>query len=106
MAEAAGVAIEGEGLVSPTHCRGPGRFGSNGKPMVCARRCGGTGSLAWPPRSWPSAQTLVRAEAVDPRLDRKSTRLNSSHTVISYAVFCLKKKTYERRDHIQVQHMT
>src|SRR5438132_5521399 len=35
----------------------------------------------------------------DPRLpatgdrDRKSTRLNSSHTVISYAVFCLKKKT-------------
>src|SRR5438034_8246984 len=27
------------------------------------------------------------------RRDRKSTRLNSSHTVISYAVFCLKKKT-------------
>src|SRR5438034_9620275 len=26
--------------------------------------------------------------------DRKSTRLNSSHTVISYAVFCLKKKNY------------
>src|SRR2546426_8002511 len=29
---------------------------------------------------------------VGPRLDRKSTRLNSSHLVISYAVFCLKKK--------------
>src|SRR5256885_6588591 len=28
----------------------------------------------------------------DPRGDRKSTRLNSSHLVISYAVFCLKKK--------------
>src|SRR5436190_18724369 len=28
--------------------------------------------------------------------DRKSTRLNSSHTVISYAVFCLKKKTWFR----------
>src|SRR5438034_1556906 len=28
--------------------------------------------------------------------DRKSTRLNSSHTVISYAVFCLKKKTRAR----------
>src|SRR5260221_780154 len=27
--------------------------------------------------------------------DRKSTRLNSSHTVISYAVFCLKKKPYQ-----------
>src|SRR5256885_5055674 len=29
--------------------------------------------------------------------DRKSTRLNSSHLVISYAVFCLKKKNYKRR---------
>src|SRR3712207_9001721 len=29
--------------------------------------------------------------------DRKSTRLNSSHTNISYAVFCLKKKTTSRR---------
>src|SRR5256885_13312822 len=28
------------------------------------------------------------------RVDRKSTRLNSSHLVISYAVFCLKKKKY------------
>src|SRR5687768_18123476 len=28
------------------------------------------------------------------QLDRKSTRLNSSHGYISYAVFCLKKKTY------------
>src|SRR3954464_5451698 len=27
-------------------------------------------------------------------LDRKSTRLNSSHTIISYAVFCLKKKRH------------
>src|SRR5436190_7955625 len=31
-------------------------------------------------------------------LDRKSTRLNSSHTVISYAVSCLKKKTDLLRD--------
>src|SRR5438132_6069127 len=30
--------------------------------------------------------------------DRKSTRLNSSHTVISYAVFCLKKKKHERAE--------
>src|SRR5690625_7122860 len=29
-------------------------------------------------------------------LDRKSTRLNSSHVAISYAVFCLKKKIYSR----------
>src|ERR1022692_2579794 len=31
------------------------------------------------------------------RSDRKSTRLNSSHLVISYAVFCLKKKTKRKR---------
>src|SRR3712207_7745699 len=30
------------------------------------------------------------------RLDRKSTRLNSSHANISYAVFCLKKKKYTK----------
>src|SRR2546426_8378710 len=30
--------------------------------------------------------------AAHPEVDRKSTRLNSSHLVISYAVFCLKKK--------------
>src|SRR5258708_30112686 len=29
-------------------------------------------------------------------LDRKSTRLNSSHQIISYAVFCLKKKKHDR----------
>src|SRR2546426_6938790 len=34
------------------------------------------------------------ADATGPHVrDRKSTRLNSSHLVISYAVFCLKKKT-------------
>src|SRR5258708_30125790 len=31
------------------------------------------------------------------RQDRKSTRLNSSHQIISYAVFCLKKKKYKSR---------
>src|SRR5258708_14759944 len=41
---------------------------------------------------------LVLQQAADPpdadgRRDRKSTRLNSSHQIISYAVFCLKKKT-------------
>src|SRR3712207_7711371 len=36
----------------------------------------------------PEEQPAGRAEAVD----RKSTRLNSSHANISYAVFCLKKK--------------
>src|SRR5260221_8582663 len=34
----------------------------------------------------------LRGVPCRPHRDRKSTRLNSSHTVISYAVFCLKKK--------------
>src|SRR5256886_8567310 len=33
--------------------------------------------------------------------DRKSTRLNSSHSQISYAVFCLKKKKTPRRRHLR-----
>src|SRR5438132_4753593 len=42
--------------------------------------------------SRPRAGIALFACARRWRLDRKSTRLNSSHTVISYAVFCLKKK--------------
>src|SRR5260221_9646766 len=38
------------------------------------------------------AGTVVTRASSRERSDRKSTRLNSSHTVISYAVFCLKKK--------------
>src|SRR5438034_5015779 len=38
-------------------------------------------------------ESVVRRKVQEhKRIDRKSTRLNSSHTVISYAVFCLKKK--------------
>src|SRR5438874_10024897 len=36
---------------------------------------------------------IARSGAYNRTLDRKSTRLNSSHVEISYAVFCLKKKT-------------
>src|SRR5438132_6508531 len=39
-----------------------------------------------------AAERLVTANLRFVISDRKSTRLNSSHTVISYAVFCLKKK--------------
>src|SRR5947208_8402125 len=38
-----------------------------------------------------------------PGLDRKSTRLNSSHQIISYAVFCLKKKTNQyQQSHTEI----
>src|SRR5258708_21423940 len=49
-------------------------------------------------QSFPGAVAFVRVAAVGTalagviRIDRKSTRLNSSHQIISYAVFCLKKK--------------
>src|SRR3712207_7251970 len=43
-----------------------------------------------PPRGAGQAEPSL---VVRRRLDRKSTRLNSSHANISYAVFCLKKKT-------------
>src|SRR3712207_8572710 len=36
------------------------------------------------------------------RLDRKSTRLNSSHANISYAVFCLKKKKYMKKHAVNI----
>src|SRR5260221_8435968 len=48
-------------------------------------RCHGSGGIG-PGRPDMQGGTLRHLE------DRKSTRLNSSHTVISYAVFCLKKK--------------
>src|SRR5256885_16448661 len=50
---------------------------------------------AWPRSSdvsLPSACGSCAADRRSSRTDRKSTRLNSSHLVISYAVFCLKKK--------------
>src|SRR5438309_6822134 len=37
-------------------------------------------------------EVFLKVLPVRPRQDRKSTRLNSSHSSISYAVFCLKKK--------------
>src|SRR2546429_5297265 len=40
----------------------------------------------------PVWQMMARPDSRNARLDRKSTRLNSSHGYISYAVFCLKKK--------------
>src|SRR5256885_16798278 len=49
----------------------------------------------------PAADLADRRDVVCRRIgdqDRKSTRLNSSHLVISYAVFCLKKK--KKKNHI------
>src|SRR2546426_4160092 len=50
------------------------------------------GGAAYDFREFPLVD-LARSEA----RDRKSTRLNSSHLVISYAVFCLKKKKKKKK---------
>src|SRR2546430_8295566 len=71
-----------------------------GLAAVHARRCGVQEDrpphLAghWRPENGDHSRSVVRAAAGD----RKSTRLNSSHSQISYAVFCLKKKTRAVQD--------
>src|SRR5258708_9191053 len=42
----------------------------------------------------PSVASGLFVQAMGRAVDRKSTRLNSSHQIISYAVFCLKKKKH------------
>src|SRR5690625_5572654 len=53
--------------------------------LLCCKRCGAPAQLLgqrW--RKAPKGNSIIKR-------DRKSTRLNSSHVAISYAVFCLKK---------------
>src|SRR6266567_6171901 len=65
-------------------------------PICCrtSTRCGRAGRYRWAGRSQRRAPSRRR-----PSLDRKSTRLNSSHSQISYAVFCLKKKKKKKLDY-------
>src|SRR5947207_4329135 len=56
--------------------------------------------LRYSPPAVPKLRTPPPGKAFVRVGDRKSTRLNSSHTVISYAVFCLKKKTQHSSTHL------
>src|SRR5256885_9045739 len=61
------------------------RLGEHGqRRKLTGMKCTGPGL--------PQQRAVVAEQGTGGR-DRKSTRLNSSHLVISYAVFCLKKKT-------------
>src|SRR5438874_9082772 len=51
-----------------------------------------SGSFSAPKKVWKRERFCWRAVRDHAKTDRKSTRLNSSHVEISYAVFCLKKK--------------
>src|SRR5256714_3352527 len=50
----------------------------------------------WPAKSITTAPRWLSTDLRDGNQDRKSTRVNSSHSQISYAVFCLKKKKSKR----------
>src|SRR2546422_3671560 len=60
-----------------------------------SRRSGSRGSWRLPRRCWRRAASQPCSRG-DVSGDRKSTRLNSSHGYISYAVFCLKKKKKQK----------
>src|SRR5690625_6388723 len=84
-----GAAQQAAGVGGPSGChagdateRWSRRYGPSGRggPTVGGEEGSGAGSARGP------------TEPPRPRGDRKSTRLNSSHVAISYAVFCLKKK--------------
>src|SRR3712207_7909288 len=63
-------------------------FRSCGRPHVLARPVHPTICSTFP----AAHPTITNRHAFQKQRDRKSTRLNSSHANISYAVFCLKKK--------------
>src|SRR5205085_7330066 len=57
-------------------------------------------TLAWTSLALALACLIVAFHIA--KLDRKSTRLNSSHSQISYAVFCLKKKNKTHKPHLLI----
>src|SRR5258708_8110177 len=65
-------------------------FRSSGARTEVQRRRDDVLGARRPPR--PGDVRQARARRAREHQDRKSTRLNSSHQIISYAVFCLKKK--------------
>src|SRR5690349_24024816 len=72
-------------------------FRSDRDAQVPGRRQARPGRPAGvPPAAGAVAEGLVHPQP-RPRRDRKSTRLNSSHVEISYAVFCLKKKKKKKQ---------
>src|SRR5688572_31901626 len=82
----------------------PETTGKNVKPHVIRNYAGGDISLSGDASKVirvadnPELAALVGKTLITTDGDRKSTRLNSSHSQISYAVFCLKKKKKNTRN--------
>src|SRR5947209_12365445 len=75
----------------------PGRTGGRRDRQARAgRACQTSGRKSMLTHVDVDVQQLWRDYRAQPTVDRKSTRLNSSHANISYAVFCLKKKKRPR----------
>src|SRR5256886_13307264 len=83
--EAAPTSEDGRYAVCPSCCERSPVVDS--APTLRCRRCGAVFAIAWSDSPWRAFEVLPGRPQ-----DRKSTRLNSSHSQISYAVFCLKKK--------------
>src|SRR5690349_23500392 len=82
----AGTTTSAGALAPPSVCRGQAAPAAPPAVQLRAMRC----LINWA-RTHAGRAALHPSTELD-RSDRKSTRLNSSHVEISYAVFCLKKK--------------
>src|SRR5690348_17517544 len=78
---------------SPGHHRDPQRHDQHGHEERRDHDVGDVGVLVGEPAE--EGEVVERGRLLP--LDRKSTRLNSSHPSISYAVFCLKKKKKKKK---------
>src|SRR5207244_8239529 len=77
------------------------RLAHPSNPSTPGGRDFGACSGKWPPLALASCMVIRTNVATNSTtLDRKSTRLNSSHQIISYAVFCLKKKKTAKRHQV------
>src|SRR5437773_6140638 len=83
-------------------CRSRSRASREESPGGSRQPCGAVAALGCKD---PVTPLVITVTAVSPARDRKSTRLNSSHITISYAVFCLKKKK-KQKSNIQKQRPT
>src|SRR2546430_12614673 len=74
----------------------------NGEVVMNRRPTVATIDAAMAKNRTPASASRAWASCASIPLDRKSTRLNSSHSQISYAVFCLKKKNHKPSYHTDV----
>src|SRR6266850_3142544 len=78
-------------VLESDQCRGSTPRQSQSRPAKSPRQFPCTNRIRRKVPAWALSRNSWPSRGSSPR-DRKSTRLNSSHLVISYAVFCLKKK--------------